>query len=73
MNSRAIHLEVARSLETDDFILVLMRFLNRRGHVKELRSDNGSNFVEADREIKKGIEQIDKEKVGKELQQRGCK
>ena len=73
MNSRAIHLEVARSLETDDFILVLMRFLNRRGHVKELRSDNGSNFVEADREIKKGIEEIDKEKVGKELQQRGCK
>ena len=41
--------------------------------MKELRSDNGSNFVEADREIKKGIEQIDKEKVGKELQQRGCK
>ena len=43
MNSRAVHLEVAKSLETDDFILVLMRFLNRRGHVKELRSDNGTN------------------------------
>ena len=41
MNSRAVHLEVARSLETDNFILVLMRFLNRRGHLKELRSDNG--------------------------------
>ena len=34
MNSRAVHLEVVKSLETDDFILVLMRFLNRRGHVK---------------------------------------
>ena len=42
MNSRAVHLEVARSLETDNFILVLMRFLNRRGHVKEPRSDSGS-------------------------------
>ena len=41
MNSRAVHLEGTRTLETDDFILVLMRFLNRRGHVKELRSDNG--------------------------------
>ena len=61
MNSRAVHLEVARSLETDDFILVLMRFLNRRGHVKELRSDNGSNFVRADLEIKEAFEQIDKE------------
>jgi hypothetical protein len=35
MNSRAVHLDVARSLETDAFILVLIRFLNRRGHVKE--------------------------------------
>ena len=61
MNSRAVHLEVARSLETDDFILVLMRFLNRRGHVKEIRSDNASNFVRADLEIKEAIEQIDKE------------
>ena len=61
MNSRAVHLEVARPLETDDFILVLMRFLNRRRHVKELRSDNGSNFVGADLEIKEAIEQIDKE------------
>ena len=73
MNSRAVHLELARSLKTDDFLLVLMRFLNRRGHVKELRSDNGSNFVGADREIKEAIEQIDKEKVGRELQQRGCR
>ena len=73
MNSRAVRLDVARSLETDDFILVLMRFLNRRGHVKELRSDNGSNFVGADREIKEAIEQSDKEKVGRELQQGGCK
>ena len=58
-----MHLEVARSLETDDFILLLMRFLNRRGHVKELCSDNGMNFIGADWEIKKAIERIDIEKV----------
>ncbi|XP_022804234.1 uncharacterized protein LOC111341514 [Stylophora pistillata] len=74
MNSRAVHLEVARSFETDDFILLLMRLLNRRrGHVKELRSDNGSNFVGADREIKEAIDKIDNEKVGRELSQSGCK
>lgn len=73
MNSRAVHLEVARSLETDDFILLLVRFLNRRGHVKEIRSDNGTNFVGADREIKEAIDRIDNEKVGGELMQRGCK
>ena len=45
MNSRAVHLEVAKSLETDDFILLLMRFLNRRGRVRELRSDNGTTLL----------------------------
>lgn len=73
INSRALPLEVARSLETDDFILLLMRFLHRRGHVNELRSDNRTNFVEADREIKEAIERIDNEKVSGELMQRGCK
>jgi hypothetical protein len=43
MNSRAVHLDVARSLVTDAFILVRIRFLNRRGYVKEIRSDNGTN------------------------------
>ena len=41
--------------------------------MKELRSDNGSNFVGADREIKQAIEHIDEEKVRSELLQRGCK
>ena len=66
-------MEVAKSLEKDDFILLLMRFLNRRGHVRELRSDDGTNFVGADREIKEAIEHIDDEKVRNELLQRGCK
>lgn len=51
MNSRAVHLELAKSLATDDFMFVLMRFLNRRGHAKEVRSDNRSNFVCADNVI----------------------
>ena len=42
--------ELTKSLETYDFVLVLMRFLNRRGHVKEIRSDNGTNFFGTQRE-----------------------
>ncbi|KAK3726800.1 hypothetical protein QZH41_007204 [Actinostola sp. cb2023] len=72
MNTRAIHLEVAKSLETDDFILVLTRFLNRRGHVKELRSDNGTHFVGADREISEAIKKMDHHKLGRKLAERGC-
>ena len=51
MNSRVVHLELAESLETDDFMLALMRFLNRRGHVKEIRSDNRTKCVGADSKI----------------------
>ena len=73
MDSRAVHLEVARSLETNDFILVLIGFLNRRGHVKEICSDNGTNFVGAEREIQDAIKQVDKMKLNNELSMRGCK
>jgi hypothetical protein len=56
MASRAIHLELAQSLETDDFIMVLRRFVNIRGGVKQLRSDNGTNFVGAERELREALE-----------------
>ena len=70
MNSRAVHLELAKSLETDDFMLVLMRFLNRRGHVKEIRSDNGTNFVGADKEIKDALKSMENSKVQRDLMKR---
>ena len=40
--SRAVHLEVAASLDTDSYINALRRFMARRGHVKRIRSDNGT-------------------------------
>ena len=45
--SRAVHLETLNTLETDSFINALRRFINRRGKVRELRSDQGTNFVGA--------------------------
>ena len=45
--SRAIHIEVAQSLETDSFILSLRRFIGRRGNICLMSSDHGTNFVGA--------------------------
>ena len=52
MNSRAIHLELATSLESDCFINAFRRFVNRREPPKFTYSENGTNFVDAEREIR---------------------
>lgn len=43
---RAVHIELASSLDTDLCINALRRFIARRGQVEEIRSDNGTNFIE---------------------------
>ena len=43
-SSRAVHLEVACSLDTDSCINAIRRFIARRGPVKIIRSDNGTNL-----------------------------
>ena len=53
--SRAIHIEMTKSMETDSFILGLRRFIARRGNVRTIRCDHGSNFVGAERELSKSI------------------
>ena len=53
--SRAIHKEVAQSLETDSFILSLRRFIGRRGNICQMRSDNGINTVGAIKEFRKSF------------------
>ena len=55
LNSRAAHLELASSLETDWFINMLRRFISRRGTPKTIHSNNGTNLVGAAREIKEAV------------------
>ena len=46
--SRAVHIEVADSLETDSFINALRRLICRRGSVREIRCYRGTNFIGAE-------------------------
>lgn len=70
---RAIHLEVAASLDTDSFINALRRFISRRGQVMELRSDNGTNFIGAERELKRAIQEWNISRIENTLTQKGIK
>ena len=71
--SRATHLEVAYSLDTDSCINAIRRFIARRGTVKSIRSDNGTNLVGAERELRTSMEQWNQQKISRYLHQSGIK
>ncbi|XP_078494100.1 uncharacterized protein LOC113475732 [Ciona intestinalis] len=72
MASRAVHLESANSLDTSSFINSLRRFLCRRGAIKQLRSDQGTNFVGARNELHKCLSELDGHSISKFLLQHKC-
>lgn len=59
LNIRAVHLEVAHSLDTHSCINAVRRFIARRGQVKLIRSDNGTNLVRAERELREALQELD--------------
>ena len=70
--SRAVHLETLNTMETDSFISALRRFINRRGKVCELRSDQGTNFVGARNELTDALQELNRDRVKEFLLTREC-
>ena len=58
MSFRAVHLEIAHSLEADACINAIRRFMARRGPVKSITSDNGTNIVGAEKELREMINKM---------------
>lgn len=50
--TKAIHLEAVSELSTEAFLAAFRRFIGRRGHVTDIYSDNGTNFVGAARTLR---------------------
>ncbi|KAI7802084.1 hypothetical protein IRJ41_024663 [Triplophysa rosa] len=71
--SRAVHLELANSLDTDACINALRRFISRRGQVEHLLSDNGTNFIGAETELKEALSKLNQTKIQEVLCQKGIK
>ncbi|XP_061891197.1 uncharacterized protein LOC133641474 isoform X1 [Entelurus aequoreus] len=72
MSVRAVHIEVIESLDTSCFINALRRFLAIRGPVKLIRSDRGTNFISACKELKIPSN-IDNTSVEKFLSDQDCR
>ena len=69
--TRAVHLEAAHSLETESFIMELRRMMARRGKSRNVYSDDGANFVGAERELKECLDRMEQAKVSDTLSQDG--
>ena len=67
-SSRAVHIEITTTIDADSFIIALRKLLARRGSVQSIWSDNGTNFVDANNELKKALKKMDHLKIKNYLQ-----
>ena len=70
LSTRAVHIEVAHSLDTSLFVYALRRFIARRGNPNRTRSDNGTNIVSGGKEIRQAIKKWNQQQINEFLLQR---
>jgi hypothetical protein len=63
LTTRAVHLEVAFSMESDSFLCAFHRFVARPGVPRDVHSDNGTNFVGALDYFQRALERWDQNKI----------
>ena len=70
LTTRAVHIEVAQSLDTESCLAAVTRLIARRGYPSTIISDNGTNFVGAAKELKAFMDEWDKAKIESDLAQK---
>ncbi|XP_025995820.2 uncharacterized protein LOC105202869 [Solenopsis invicta] len=72
MAVKAVHLEVVSDLTTDAFLNAFKRFISRRGKPTNVYSDNGTNFIGANRELEKCLELFRSEQSKRKILDHGA-
>ena len=67
LSVKAVHLEAVSDLTSEAFIAALRRFIARRGYPTLIWSDNGTNFVGANRELAELQDFLSQQKTEKAL------
>ena len=70
LTTRAVYIEVVRSIDTDSCLVALKRFIARRGQPTTILSDNGTNFVGSTRELKEYINSWNQDRITSDLDQK---
>ena len=71
LNTRAVHLELAVDYSAMEFIQVLRRFFAIRGQPAKLLSDNGTQLVGAERELRQMIQGWDVKQLQEHCPEKG--
>ncbi len=70
--SRAIHIEMLEDLSTDTFINGLRCFIALRGAVRQIKCDQGTNFMGARNELKAALKELDTDRLNTFLSEKQC-
>jgi len=60
---RAVHIEIAHSLDTSSCVMCLANFMSRRGTPKQIFSDNGTNFKATEKIVKEELKNVELDKL----------
>ena len=70
LTTRAVHIELAHSLDTNSFLGALNRFISRRGKPCKIFSDNGTNLTSGERELNSLLSQWNQAQIHEHLLQK---
>ena len=71
--NRTVLLEMAFSLSTADFLKAFSRMVTTRGKPEEVISDNGTNFVGAEGQLRELIQSLDQTRIVDDAANKGIK
>jgi hypothetical protein len=62
-STRALHIEILASMDTDSLINAFRRFVSRRGTPLKIWSDLGTNYVGAKNELARSLKELERSKI----------
>ena len=73
VTTRAVHVEIVTSMDTSSCVMGVEQFVSRRGTPAMIWSDNGTNFIGAEKELRESIEKWNGVNIAAELAHKGIK